>query len=130
MKAYNATRHDQRKSMPAWGKYGVEFVPTPGANSNIPPQANEEHIDRIARDTVERAVACGADAILVGGITGLSILTALHASEAGLEIIEPMVRGRNNDGEPIIVGVRKLGRWIDQAIDPHADEIDVPGPGV
>jgi hypothetical protein len=116
VKTYNATRHDQRRSLASWEKYGIEFVPSPGANSNIPPQANEADIEHIARDTVERAVTCNAEAVLVGGITGLSILTAIIARRRGLEVVEPMVRGRDDNGEPIIVGIRKFGEWIDYCI--------------
>lgn len=106
-KAYNATRHDQTSVLHVWKRFGVEFVPTPGRMNSIPPQASVEYIDDAARDVVLRAQYAGADAILVGGLTGLSIVIALRAIHSGLRIIEPIVRNRNG-GVPDIVGVRDL----------------------
>ena len=117
MKVYNATRHYQGDNIDDWNELDIKFVPTtgPGVNS-LPPRSDIPRIEREALDTMGKIQASGAEAVLIGGITGLAVLVAIMSVNSGLRIIEPSISHKNEHGRPVIVGYRDLTELVQKVM--------------
>jgi hypothetical protein len=118
MRVFNATRHFQKRYKPQWDAWGITFVPTAGAQlGSVQVQADSKALLDEAMDAIEKAKYVNADAILIGGISGLAALIAVHARNHGLRVIEPQFSGRDrDDGNLNLLGYRDISTELDVLI--------------